>query len=52
MIHPQYRPSISSYNIAVVEFIAPVDITDYVRPVCLWKDSLDLKSIVDKQGEC
>ncbi|KAF2882837.1 hypothetical protein ILUMI_23349 [Ignelater luminosus] len=50
MIHPQYKAEFYNNDIAVLKFIIPINITDYVRPVCLWEDSTDLGSIIDKQG--
>lgn len=50
MIHPQFNSRTHNNNIAVLKFNVPVDITDYIRPVCLWEDSPDLSSVADKEG--
>ncbi|KAK5638495.1 hypothetical protein RI129_012790 [Pyrocoelia pectoralis] len=48
--HPNYDPTSYSNDIAIVKLEIPVEVTDYVRPVCLWSEEIDLNSIVGKQG--
>ncbi|KAF2882841.1 hypothetical protein ILUMI_23353 [Ignelater luminosus] len=48
--HPLYNPYTYGNDIAIVKFTTAVDITDYVRPICLWQDSPDLSSVLNKPG--
>ncbi|XP_031330073.1 limulus clotting factor C-like isoform X2 [Photinus pyralis] len=48
--HPKYDAATYRNDIAIVKLEAPVDVTDYVRPVCLWPDEVNLSSVIDKQG--
>ncbi|KAF2882838.1 hypothetical protein ILUMI_23350 [Ignelater luminosus] len=50
ILHPQYNPQTYANDIALVKFTAAAAITDYVRPICLWQDSLDFSSVLNKQG--
>ncbi|EDW24614.1 GL23300 [Drosophila persimilis] len=47
VIHEQYNPSIyTDADLAALRLSEPVDIGDYIRPICLWNDNylLDLPS--------
>jgi len=48
--YPQYDPQTYSHDIALVKFTEAADITDYVRPVCLWQESPDLSTVLKKLG--
>lgn len=48
--HPQYNPQSYSDDIAIVKFKVPADITDFVRPVCLWQEAADLNTVINKAG--
>lgn len=48
--HPKYNAQTYGNDIALVKFTTPADITDYVRPVCLWQESSDLSAVLNKQG--
>ena len=41
--HPQYNSNTYDSDIAIVELSSPVDITDYVIPICLPHDESDFK---------
>ncbi|CAG9831457.1 unnamed protein product [Diabrotica balteata] len=49
-IHPNFNSSMFFNDIAIIKLSRPVEITDYVRPVCLWEDDTNLESIVNKDG--
>lgn len=48
--HPNYDAASYSNDIAIVKFEIPVEVTDYVRPVCLWSEEVDLNLVIGKQG--
>lgn len=50
-IHPQYNHSGYYNDIAVLRLSEPVEITNYVRPVCLWEEPDDLNEVEGKLGE-
>lgn len=50
-IHPEYNVRTYKNDIAVAKFSDPAQITDYVRPICLWMESKDLSSVLDKTGK-
>lgn len=37
-VHENYNASSFNNTIALIELDRPVDISDYVRPICLWND--------------
>lgn len=49
-VHPNYNYSVYFNDIAVLKLAEPARFTNYVRPCCLWEESNDLDSIVDRQG--
>lgn len=51
IVHDDYNPQTYSNDIALVELTSKVDITDYVRPVCLWDEDTELNAIIDKAGK-
>lgn len=50
IVHPKYNSQTFSHDIAILKLISAVDITDYVRPVCLWEGPIGLESVIGKQG--
>jgi len=48
--HPEFNPQKLSNDIALVKFTEPVEITDYVRPICLWQGSPDLDAVISQLG--
>lgn len=50
-IHPEYDVSTYKNDIAVGKFSDPAQITDYVRPICLWMESNELGSVLHKTGK-
>lgn len=48
IMHPRY--TVSENDIAVIKFDKPVKFTDWVRPVCLWEDDIDMRYIVNRTG--
>lgn len=50
IIYPKYAPATYSNDLALLKLDAPVEITDYVRPVCLWMESTNLSSIANELG--
>ncbi|KAJ8712854.1 hypothetical protein PYW08_008158 [Mythimna loreyi] len=50
-LHPHYKVSTHSNNLAILELHEPAIYTDWVRPACLWpKDEIDLDNVVGKKG--
>lgn len=48
--HPQYNFQTYDNDIALVKFTTAARITSYVRPICLWRESTDIKSVIKKLG--
>lgn len=48
--HPQYNARLYSNDIAIIKLASAAEFTDYVRPICLWEDTADLSSVVNKEG--
>ncbi|RZC34687.1 limulus clotting factor C-like [Asbolus verrucosus] len=49
-VHPKYNAQTFNNDIAVIKLASPVEITNYVRPVCLWDEGLNLQAVVSKAG--
>ncbi|CAG9861494.1 unnamed protein product [Phyllotreta striolata] len=49
-IHPQFNYSLYFNDLALLKLSRPVEITDYVRPCCLWGEDTSLESVTDKEG--
>ncbi|XP_018571193.1 limulus clotting factor C-like isoform X1 [Anoplophora glabripennis] len=49
-VHPKYNPWKSYNDIAVLKLSSPVQITDYVRPSCLWDGDSNLENIIGREG--
>jgi hypothetical protein len=49
-VHPSYNAQSFTNDIAILKMHTPVEITNYVRPVCLWDEDLQLQAVVSKSG--
>lgn len=45
-VHPDYEPLTSDADIAVIILSEEVKFNKYIRPLCLWSGSTDLKDVV------
>ncbi|CAH1111806.1 unnamed protein product [Psylliodes chrysocephalus] len=50
IVHQRYNSHTFSNDIAILKLNQPADITDFVRPVCLWNELNHLESVIAKQG--
>ncbi|XP_044740743.1 serine protease Hayan-like [Chrysoperla carnea] len=50
IVHPQYNHSSFHNDVALLRLKKQAKYTDYVRPVCLWQETNDLSSIIDREG--
>lgn len=50
IIHPSFASDIYTNDIAIIKLKGSVEITDYVKPVCLWDGPNKLSDIVSKEG--
>ncbi|KAJ8963550.1 hypothetical protein NQ314_005555 [Rhamnusium bicolor] len=50
IVHPKYSAQTFSNDLAILKLTTPADITDYVRPICLWEEQISLEMVVGKQG--
>lgn len=48
--HSEYNPETYDNDIALLKLFSEVHFTNFVRPVCLWKESDGLVSVADKAG--
>lgn len=51
IVHEKYNAQTFSYDLAIMKLIKPADITDFVRPVCLWEGTTTLETVVGKLGK-
>lgn len=49
-IHPKYNYSVYFNDIAVLKLKSSADITNFVRPCCLWEDGVDIEYVLNKLG--
>lgn len=49
-IHPEFNSSTFYNDIAILKLSRSVEITDYVRPVCLWEGDTNLEYLINKEG--
>ncbi|CAB3245972.1 unnamed protein product [Arctia plantaginis] len=50
-VHPEYNSTTFSRDLAILELRSAADITDLVRPVCLWpEDEIGLENVVGQTG--
>lgn len=49
-VHQNYNSQSYSNDIAVLKLDSAVEITNFVRPVCLWEGKSDLDSVINKLG--
>lgn len=50
VVHRDYNHTVFHNDIALLKLGHPADITNYVRPVCLWEGGTDLNSVLDQLG--
>ncbi|KAJ8963549.1 hypothetical protein NQ314_005554 [Rhamnusium bicolor] len=50
IVHPNYSSQTYSNDLAILKLTTAADITDYVRPICLWEDQTSLEAVIGKQG--
>lgn len=51
-IHPEFNNNFTNADsdLAILVLKNPVKYSDLIKPICLWKDSTDLKKIVGETG--
>uniref|UniRef100_A0A182Q8F5 Peptidase S1 domain-containing protein n=1 Tax=Anopheles farauti TaxID=69004 RepID=A0A182Q8F5_9DIPT len=50
IVHPRYSTNSVDYDIALIRLATDITYTDYIQPVCLWKEDDDQQTIVNKLG--
>ncbi|XP_045467074.1 CLIP domain-containing serine protease 14D-like [Harmonia axyridis] len=50
IIHPEFESETFKNDIAIIKVSEPITVTNYVRPVCLWQDSVELHYLVNQPG--
>ncbi|XP_056640183.1 serine protease gd-like isoform X1 [Diorhabda sublineata] len=50
IVHQKYSSSTFANDIALLKLTEEVEITAYVRPVCLWEENTNLESVIGRQG--
>ncbi|CAG9831444.1 unnamed protein product [Diabrotica balteata] len=50
IVHQNYNSRTFQHDIAILKLLEPAEITNYVRPACLWEDDKNLESVIGKQG--
>ena len=50
--HPNWKPLDADYNadVAIIVMDAPVEYSQYIRPICIWTFSSDLTEFVGQRG--
>lgn len=49
-VHPKYNPHTFGNDVAVVKLAEPAELTNYVRPICLWEGNSKLDLLVNQLG--
>ncbi|CAH1118358.1 unnamed protein product [Phaedon cochleariae] len=49
-VHERYNSHAFKNDIAVLKLSTPIEITDYVRPACLWEEQQTLEAVIGKLG--
>ena len=51
-VHPDWKPLDKSYDadIAIIVMDFPVEYSQYIRPICVWKFPEDLDDVVGQNG--
>lgn len=49
-MHPDYRAKDLINDIAIIRLSTHATINNFVRPICLWQNKLDLSEVIDKSG--
>lgn len=50
-VHPEYNATIYFNDIALLTFNAVIEVTDFVRPCCLWsEEGSSLEALVGRRG--
>ncbi|KAL1502619.1 hypothetical protein ABEB36_007737 [Hypothenemus hampei] len=49
--HPKYSPQHFGNDIAVLKLTEPAQLTNYVRPICLWEGPIQLEHVVNTVGQ-
>ncbi|KAL3271704.1 hypothetical protein HHI36_022176 [Cryptolaemus montrouzieri] len=50
IVHPEFESDTFKNDIAIIKLSEPIEVTNYVRPVCLWEDAIDLYQVVNQPG--
>lgn len=51
IVHPEYNATSYFNDIAILKLSRPIEITNYVRPCCLWEDDPELEVVENKVGK-
>ncbi|XP_044763875.1 clotting factor C-like [Coccinella septempunctata] len=50
IVHPEFESETFKNDIAIIKLSEPITVTNYVRPVCLWEDQVDLHHVINQPG--
>lgn len=50
IVHPNFESDNFRNDIAIIKLQQSIDITDYVRPVCLWEGNTELYPLINREG--
>ncbi|RZC40315.1 Trypsin domain containing protein [Asbolus verrucosus] len=50
-VHPEYAPSTSDADLAMIILIKEVQFTRYIRPICLWSELDDIDAVIGQKGK-
>ncbi|KAF5283199.1 hypothetical protein FQA39_LY17391 [Lamprigera yunnana] len=51
VIHPGFNPYSFANDISLIQLKRNARFTDYVRPICLWQDSINVTEILNQNGK-
>lgn len=49
-VHPDYRALSADADVAVITLSQEVKFKSFIRPICLWNENNDLKSVIGDSG--
>lgn len=50
-IHPDYNETVFYNDIGIIRLRNAVKFNQYVRPICLWEDEIDIEELFGKYGK-
>lgn len=50
ILHEHFDPQFTAYDIALLKLDRPVEINEFVHPICLWEGNVNITNVLGKTG--